>query len=66
MPTELFTPADLDRLIRIRNEAVGDPNQKILPKRIYPDDVVFVIDLLWQTVRRIDKLKEPEPQESDS
>lgn len=56
MRDDIFTPQDLDRIIRIRNEAMGDPNRKVLPKRIYPDDVLFLLDLLWSIVKRIEKI----------
>jgi hypothetical protein len=68
MRDDIFTPDDLDKLIRIRDEAMGDPHRKILPKRIYPDDAIFLLDLLWSVVKRIKTIHPPgyiEPDETE-
>jgi len=65
MPDELITKEELDRLIRIRDEAMGHPDRKILPKRVYPDDVLFILDLLWAVIKRVKTIHPPGYVEPD-
>lgn len=42
-PSKLLTPEEVTRITRIYNEAMGDLLNKIQPKRIYPDDAIFMV-----------------------
>jgi len=55
---------ELDRINRIWQEAVGDPDKMIRPKRIYPDDVFFLVEIIWGLLKEVDRLsKWVEPEE---
>lgn len=52
-----MTEEDLKRINRIFAEATGDPLNKVIPKRIYPDDALFTIEMIWTLLKKIERLE---------